>query len=461
MKSYLSVLRLRDYRLLWSASVLNLIGDGATWTALSWLAISKAGAGALSVLAICYTMPVILGGAIVGPLLDRFSRRAVLITDSVIRGVLVASVPLVALVGDVALWQLYVVAGSYGLLKIVPLGAVPTIVPELVPKEKLQPAAALETIAYGAAGFAGPAIGGLLIPVIGGEAVLALDAGSYLIFALAIAAIRTSLARPEPAPAPAPQPGADAGPAGKKAKSGSGNWGWGPVIALLRADRVLLSITVGFALFNCAMGMLRVTNPWLAHNALPGGAHTLGLLLGAANGAGLIGSLIAGALKPSDRQMGRIGLLQIFAGASLGLLLILKLPVVLIGLVLSDMLSAPMTVSSQVVRMVRIPAEVRGRTMTFMRTLMNSTSPAGAAVAGAMLAAGSYRPVVIIMTLVAAVPGLFMYLAYRKTSFAEELGLNASPEPEASTDAPSETASEATSEAAESSEEAPKLAAKS
>ncbi|MFF0292786.1 MFS transporter [Kitasatospora sp. NPDC004614] len=423
MKSYLSVLRLRDYRLLWSASVLNLLGDGATWTALSWLAISKAGAGALGVLAICYTMPVIVGGAFVGPLLDRFSRKFVLIGDSVLRGVIVAGVPLIALFGDVPLWQLYAVAGTYGLLKIVPLGAVPTIVPELVPKEQLQPAAALETIAYGAAGFAGPALGGVLIPVIGGEAVLALDAASYLLFALAIWAIRAPLSRPEPAAPAAPTA------TGKKPKSG--NWGWGPVFALLKRDKVLLSITVGFALFNCAMGMLRVTNPWLAHNALPGGAETLGLLLAAANGAGLIGSLIAGALKPSDKQMGRIGLLQIFAGASLGLLLILNLPVILIGLVLSDLLSAPMTVSSQVVRMVRIPAEVRGRTMTFMRTLMNSTSPAGAALAAALLAGNIYRPTVVIMTLVAAVPGLFMWLAYRKTSFSEELGLNKSEEPAA------------------------------
>ncbi|MFF0388257.1 MFS transporter [Kitasatospora sp. NPDC004615] len=423
MKSYLSVLRLRDYRLLWSASVLNLLGDGATWTALSWLAISKAGAGALGVLAICYTMPVIVGGAFVGPLLDRFSRKFVLIGDSVLRGVIVAGVPLIALFGDVPLWQLYAVAGTYGLLKIVPLGAVPTIVPELVPKEQLQPAAALETIAYGAAGFAGPALGGVLIPVIGGEAVLALDAASYLLFALAIWAIRAPLSRPEPAAPAAPTA------TGKKPKSG--NWGWGPVFALLKQDKVLLSITVGFALFNCAMGMLRVTNPWLAHNALPGGAETLGLLLAAANGAGLIGSLIAGALKPSDKQMGRIGLLQIFAGASLGLLLILNLPVILIGLVLSDLLSAPMTVSSQVVRMVRIPAEVRGRTMTFMRTLMNSTSPAGAALAAALLAGNIYRPTVVIMTLVAAVPGLFMWLAYRKTSFSEELGLNKSEEPAA------------------------------
>ncbi|MGW4383546.1 MFS transporter [Kitasatospora sp. NPDC004531] len=440
MKSYLSVLRLRDYRLLWSASVLNLLGDGATWTALSWLAISKAGAGALGVLAICYTMPVIVGGAFVGPLLDRFNRKFVLVADSVLRGVVVAGVPLVALFGSVPLWQLYLVAGTYGLLKIVPLGAVPTIVPELVPKEQLQPAAALETIAYGAAGFAGPALGGVLIPVMGGEAVLALDAVSYLLFALAIWAIRAPLKRPEPA-----APAAPAVP-GAKQKS-SGNWGWGPVFALLKADKVLLSITVGFALFNCAMGMLRVTNPWLAHNALPGGAETLGLLLAAANGAGLIGSLIAGALKPSDKQMGRIGLLQIFAGASLGLLLILNLPVVLIGLVLSDLLSAPMTVSSQVVRMVRIPAEVRGRTMTFMRTLMNSTSPAGAALAAALLASNIYRPTVVIMTLVAAVPGVFMWLAYRKTSFSEELGLNKPAEPAEPADASPEPGAEPTAAA--------------
>jgi len=62
--------------------------------------------------------------------------------------------------------------------------------------------------------------------------------------------------------------------------------------------------------------------------------------------------------------------------------------------------------------------------MTFMRTLMNSTSPAGSAIAGPMLAAGLYTPLIGVMTLTAALPGVVVALAFRKKSFSKELGLD-------------------------------------
>ena len=61
-------------------------------------------------------------------------------------------------------------------------------------------------------------------------------------------------------------------------------------------------------------------------------------------------------------------------------------------------LNAPTSLADkieQVVRLVRIPAQVRGRTFVFMRTLMYATQPAGSAFAGAMLAGGGYEATVV------------------------------------------------------------------
>ncbi|WP_326603804.1 MFS transporter [Streptomyces sp. NBC_01799] len=411
MRACLTPLRLRDYRLLWSGAMLSQLGDGATWTALTWLALVHGNAAALGVLGICYTAPVIAGGFLVGPLLDRFDRRAVLVADCVLRGVAVASIPAVAAFGPVRLWQLYLVAAVYGLLKIVPLGAVPAMLPDLVPQRALAAASALESVSLGVGRILGPAVGGLLIPLVGGASVLLLDAASYLAFGLAVLAVRVPRGGPGPAhPVRSAPPG-----------------GWRPVVALLRGDGVLLAITVGFGLFNLAMGMLMVLEPWFAHDRFPGGAHTLGLILALSGGANLAGSLAAGAVPPSDRQMLRIGVLQAVAGASLLLLLAGDLPVVLIGLVLCNVLSTPMTVSSQVLRLSRIPAGLRGRTLTLMRTVMNATTPLGAATAGPLLAAGAHQAVIVLMTLAAALPGLWLVRAYRTTSFGAELGLVPTP----------------------------------
>jgi MFS family permease len=84
-------------------------------------------------------------------------------------------------------------------------------------------------------------------------------------------------------------------------------------------------------------------------------------------------------------------------------------------------LSGPVTVSSMALRMARIPAVVRGRTMTLMRTLMNASPPLGAAIAGLLLAAGNYSGAVLVMVLIATVPGVLVTLAFRNRSFADDL----------------------------------------
>jgi MFS family permease len=404
VRAYVGVLRIADYRRLAAGLMLNLLGDGASFVALAWIAADVGGARALSVLGIAYTLPVILGGVVVGPLLDRFSRRHVLIVDSVFRAFVVASVPALYALGALAEWQIYVVAAVYGFLKIIPLGAVPTVVPELVPAERLQAASALEQIAVGIGGIAGPAIGAALIALIGVHNVLWLDAATYLMFALLIARIRTPLGRPQRVAGPVPDRG-----------------GWIPVLRLLLRDRFLLFIILSFTAFNVSAGVLLVALPWLVRFQFADGPGILAVLLATTACAELIGALISGGLKTSDRQMLRIGVLQFGAGAAYLLLLSPHLSVLLAGLVLTGVLAGPMTVLSGVVRMTRIPDHLRGRTMTLSRTMMTGAMPLGSALAGALLAADLYDLLIVVIAVLAAVPGLMTAATFRTASFREGL----------------------------------------
>ena len=410
LRAYLAVLGIRDYRLLWIGLVLNLLGDGATFAAMAWITVERSGAAGLGVLGVCLTLPVLLGGAIIGPLLDRFSRRKLLIYDSVLRAVIIAGVPLLAAIGAFAMWQLYVVAAVYGLLKIIPLAGTPAVLPELVPPERLQAAAGLEATAMGVANIAGPAIGAVLIWQIGAINVLLLDAFTYLVFAGLIAMIAAPLGRPERT---STDPTMRTG-------------GWGPVFRLLLRDRFLLYLTVGFALFNISAGALLVALPWLAKIEYGSGPGILGLMLAVGATAELIGSLVSGAVSTSDRQMIRIGILQFFAGASLLLLVPGSLPFVLIGLVLNGILTAPMTVLGGVVRLTRTPNEQRGRAMTLMRTTMSGALPLGAALGGMLLAGNHYTVLMIGVAVLAALPGLLTVLSFRDTTtFRPEVGPDA------------------------------------
>ncbi|MEV5886560.1 MFS transporter [Streptomyces sp. NPDC052020] len=398
MRAYLTVLRIADYRKLWLGAVISLVGDGASWIAMSWLAVTVGGAGALTLLGLCYFAPVVVGGLLAGKIVDRFSRRWLLVSDSAVRGVVMLAVPVLAVADLLALWHLYVVAVVYGALKILPIGIIPTVIPDLVPQRHLSTAIALESVATNAAGLLGPMVGGALIPLIGVNWVLAVDAASYFAFALAVLTMKARLDRPA-------QPGGDG--------SAAGRGHWAPVVRLVRTDRVLLTITIAFTTFNVAMGMLIVAQPWLAHERLPGGATMLGVLVGVLACAELTGSVIAGVARPAVRPMLRIGLLQLVAGGGLLLLLGAHPVWVLTGQVICGVPAAMLTVSSQAVRYQRTPEALRGRTMTLMRTLMLSALPVGSMIAGPLLDSGRYTAMVLVMSVLAGAPGLLGVLYVR------------------------------------------------
>lgn len=407
MKAYLAVLRIKDYRLLWTALTINLLGDGATYTALAWITVDRAGAGGLGVLGVCLTLPVIVGGAVIGPLLDRFSRRKLFIYDSVFRGIVVALIPLVSALGWLEMWQLYAVALIYGLLKIIPLAGTPAVIPELVPESELQAAFGLESTAMGAANILGPAMGALLITLIGSSNVLLLDAASYLLFAFLISRISAPLDRP----------------ARVEDTAGKRTSGWAPVFDMIVGDKFLLLLTLSFASFNIAVGALLVALPWLAKFEFASGPGVLGLMLAVLAAAELVGSLVSGALKTSEKQMLRIGQLQIITGSLLLLMIPRSLPVIVLALLLNGILSAPMTVLGGVVRMTRTPQDMRGRAMTLMRTTMAGALPIGAALAGILLSGGNYTQLVVVMTILATLPGVFTIAIFRNIPF--RLGVSA------------------------------------
>src|SRR5690606_1995534 len=116
----------------------------------------------------------------------------------------------------------------------------------------------------------------------------------YFVFAGAVLAMRAPLDKP-------PQ---------RAGEDASDRGSWRPVLAFLRRDKVMLVITVAFSTLNVGRGMLIVMQPWLAHERLPGGAVMLGVLVSVLAGAELVGSLVAGAIRPARRPMLRMGLLQ-------------------------------------------------------------------------------------------------------------------------------------------------------
>ncbi|GAA3622481.1 MFS transporter [Nonomuraea rosea] len=403
MSIYLSLLRTRrDFRRLWLGASVSVMGDSMTFIALSWLVLDQRdGTAKLGVLAVCYTAPVLVGGLVAGPLLDRFDKRAALIADSVLRGLAVASVPLTAVAGGVPSWLPFLVAALYGLLKMVPMAAVPAAIPDLVAPGERDAANALESVSYSLSGIIGFTLAAPLLGAVGPATLLAVDAVTYACFAIAVTLIRSPLRPHERPHSPAPS-------------------------RTVFRDKVLIGTTLAFMAFNIAEGaMTMVVAPWLAKEQLPGDGAALSLLMAALSAGELLGGFAAGAWRPRIGRLAAIAVVELVAAA--GFLAVLGSPhlvPVAVGFLIIGAFSAPMTVWAQSLRMERIPPSQRGRVFGVFRTMMQATPPIGAALITPMLVTGDLTEAVILMTALAALPALALFLL-RESPISEQ-----TPQPE-------------------------------
>ena len=385
---YLRLLRRRrDFRSLWVGATLSILGDGLTWIALVWL-VFELGGGApdVGLLVFAYTAPVVVGGLLAGLLLDRFDRRRVLIADNAIRGLAIASVPVTAALGLLEPWWLYVVAIIYGFFNMISLAGIPSMLPSLVDEDELNTANAMESLSYGVGGVAGPALGGVLIALIGAVGVLWLDALSYLVFVVALAAMRARQ-RPEP--------------------SAPGTRGLGPAFRFIVGTPAILAITLMFMAANIGEGMLLVLVPIYARDILEAGSGTFGSLVSILTAGMLVGAVAVGVIHwrfPLGRS---IAAFQAAAGLSiLGLAFEPAFLVAALVLAVFGLLASPLTIWAQTIRMRLIPDELRGRVFGLLRTLMQSTPPIGGIVAGFLLAGATVPLTVVVIAAIITVPGV-------------------------------------------------------
>src|SRR2546423_493000 len=166
--AYRSLFSAPAFRWFWSGFTASALGDAMSQVALVWMVFDRTrSVEMLGLFSVAYTGPVVVGGFVAGWVLDRFDRRTVMLVDSLVRGLVMASIPLLAWADRLAVWHLFAVAVVYGSLKMVTLAGGPSVVPTIVPDDALDAANSMETLGWTISGVAGPAMAGLLIPSIG------------------------------------------------------------------------------------------------------------------------------------------------------------------------------------------------------------------------------------------------------------------------------------------------------
>lgn len=191
-----------NYRLFFGGVIVSTTGTWIQLIAESWLIIRLGGSGlALGVTSALQFIPVAVLGSYAGVMVDRWNRRRLVLTAQVLAGVLAAVVGLLTVTGEVRIWMVWVAALLVGCVDAFHSPARAAFSAELVGPELISNAMALTTAVTVSARAIGPAVGGLLVAGVGIAPCFLLNAASYGVGAISVAAMnqrRLKVEAPEP-----------------------------------------------------------------------------------------------------------------------------------------------------------------------------------------------------------------------------------------------------------------------
>ena len=363
----------RGFLLLWTGQAVSEAGTQVTALALPSVAILVLHAGAFQVgtLAALEFLAFPVLGLIAGVYADRLKRRPIMIVCDLARLLLIASVPVAALLHVLAMNQLYVVALLVGIANVFFDVSYQSYLPALIPRTDLVEGNSKLEVSRSAAQLAGPALAGFLIQAIGAVESLWVDAASFPISAASLFGIRK--------PEPAPQPGTAAGESGFWREMWEG-------IQVVIGNPTLWKIAGCTATSNLGSNMIWALFLLFAYRTLGLSPSLVGLIFAGGAVGGLLGALSAGAVTR------RLGLgLTLFVTITTGGLAAFLIPLAQLGLAVPllvistavSFLCTPIYNIGQVsLRQAITPDRVQGRMNATMRTVVWGTLPVGAFLGG-------------------------------------------------------------------------------
>jgi DHA3 family tetracycline resistance protein-like MFS transporter len=291
-------LRERDFALLWTGMTISLLGDGIYTVAVAWQVYELHNdPSALALVGLAWTGGLVLFILLAGVLSDRLDRRRVMIGADVLRAVSQLTIGALAISGQLEIWMLVLLVLVHGIGEAFFAPAFSALVPDILAPPLIPQASAIEQIVRQAArNFLGPAIGGVLVALVGPGTSFIIDAATFAFSACCILAIRTrtEVVRERAAGVVA------------ELREGIGyvrtqTWLWGTLIAA--------SLAILFF-----MGPIQVLVPYVVKNDLDAGSGSYGLILALEGAGAILMSVWVGARGLPRREVSWMMLIWAFGG---------------------------------------------------------------------------------------------------------------------------------------------------
>jgi predicted MFS family arabinose efflux permease len=261
------VLKFRDFRRVWIASLLSNCGSWLQVVAAGWLVLQMTGSpAAVGAVALVARGPAFLLSTYGGQLADRFNRRRIGMWTFALQGVAGLGMTVASALDVLTVPVIYTLTFLLGIGFALGLPAMLALIPALAPKGMLSQAVSLNAAGINVARLAGPAFGGFLFDVAGPTWCFGINAFSFiaLIVALMVVTPRDAGHRPE-------------------------RVGMRVALRFAWVDPGIRRLLVGMAVFTTFAAPVQELAPVVA-DLLDAGPRGLGLLLGAMGGGALVGA---------------------------------------------------------------------------------------------------------------------------------------------------------------------------
>ena len=186
-----ATLREPNFRFYFLSRLVNGAGSTMAPVALAFAVLEVSDSPtALGVVLAAESIPLVLFMLVGGVIADRFGRTLVIQACNVAAGLTQLAVAGLVLSGAAQLWQLVALSALNGTSLAISFPALASVLPQLVPREQLQPANVLMSMQRGSLNVIGPTVGGVLVVTVGPGWAVAVDGITYFAAAALLTLVR-------------------------------------------------------------------------------------------------------------------------------------------------------------------------------------------------------------------------------------------------------------------------------
>jgi MFS family permease len=369
LRTTLRALRHRNFQLFFGGQLISLIGTWMQNIAQDWLVYRLTGSSLLlSTVAFVNQIPIFLLAPVAGIVADRYNRHRIVIATQTTSMLLALTLAALTLSGRIRIWEIMVIASLLGVVNAFDIPARQAFLIEMVGREDLLNAIALNSSMFNSARIIGPAIAGILVALVGEGWCFFGNGISYIAVIAGLLMMRLNKR-------------SDLQQHGSALENMIEGFRFARHTAPVRALLLLIGV-VSFAAMPYTVLM-----PIFAGRILHGGAKQYGWLMAATGVGALLGALTL-ASKPSVSGLGKwvwmaatgfgTSLILFSLSRHLWLSLLLLMPT---GFGMMVQMGATNTLLQ-----VMVPDRLRGRVMSLYSMMFIGMGPIGALAGGALAA---------------------------------------------------------------------------